>query len=660
MKIYKHIIHTYIIPYLQKYKIKVKRPLDAFDCVFCNAKKSAKILPGSYNYDCFNCKPKNGAKYYTLIDVVIKLENLIKFSEEAIYQKIRKLFDIKIITKKDGEDLDTFLDFYVENKFDLVPCGYKCPFCYGKGIKEGKKCKTCEGTGNYGKNCIEKEWTTKTHTEKSEWLQWLALGQNFGVKTGQKSNITVIDVDQKPIPDIIKKYMGKTLMQETPKGFHLFYKYDKDFPKTRIDEYKIDIENDGGQVVIFPSKTSNKERKMILSPIIQIPQELKKLLLQKTTVPRKTQSEQLTEEIQTESFKINLFQEGSRNSSLIKIGGVLRKGLNIRQTEFVLNTLNKHNKNPLPVQEVRAMLRKLDHYTQSDNEELSHQVLEYVKQVEESNRNEIAMAVVGTNRGEDKKRIDKVLSVLIEEGYLIKRGARYGIINKIDWQEEWVHLGSPLDFKMPYFSHIMNFNKGDLILIGSKNANGKTHISMNIIKKLYEQGLKPGYLSLESGSRWTKIAKQLGLKEGDFKFKEIADATKWDFGNQEVVVLDWLCPSNYAEVDKLLQHFTKKIQKTQTTLILFMQLRDNEEWLSKDLVKQFPAFACRYVYDNTGDGEYGKFIVDKARDPKIKTSYIEIPCHYDWSTKELERVEDYQKSQEELLKKRKENDRKRN
>ena len=55
-----------------------------------------------------------------------------------------------------------------------------------------------------------------------------------------------------------------------------------------------------------------------------------------------------------------------------------------------------------------------------------------------------------------------------------------------------------------------------------------------------------------------------------------------------------------------------------------MQLRDNNEWLAKDLVKQFPSFAGRYIYDNTDSGEYGKFIIDKMRDPKMQSRRVEI------------------------------------
>jgi len=166
---------------------------------------------------------------------------------------------------------------------------------------------------------------------------------------------------------------------------------------------------------------------------------------------------------------------------------------------------------------------------------------------------------------------------------------------------------------------------------------------MNIIKQLVKQGKIPYYLSLESGSRWSKIALQLGLKEGDFYWDEVTDATGIELEMGAITIIDWLCPNNYAEVDKLLKHFTEKLQKTKGIAIVFMQLRDNNDWLAKDLVKQFPSFACKYVYSDDETGEYGKFTIDKIREAKFKTKIYEIPCRYDWSSKELTMIEEMDK-----------------
>jgi hypothetical protein len=250
------------------------------------------------------------------------------------------------------------------------------------------------------------------------------------------------------------------------------------------------------------------------------------------------------------------------------------------------------------------------------------------------------MACVGTNRGEDKKRVDKALNYLIQEEKLAKKGNRYGLIQKHEWKTALINIGTPVNYKIPYFYDVMTFNKGDLILIGSKNAVGKTHISMNIVKQIVEQGITPYYLSLESGSRWAKIALQLGLKEGDFKWDEVSDEYKIQLENDGITVIDWLCPPSYAETDKLLKHFVEKLQKTKGVAIIFVQLRDDNGWLAPNLIKQFPSFACRYMYENEDSGEFGKFKIDKIREATMMHRVREIPCVFDWESKTLKRVDE--------------------
>ena len=140
---------------------------------------------------------------------------------------------------------------------------------------------------------------------------------------------------------------------------------------------------------------------------------------------------------------------------------------------------------------VNSMIRELEKYSGFDEKELAHKIIEYMKDVEDASRNEIALAIVGSNKGEDKKRVDKVLSYLIKEGYLLKKGKIYGVIKKAEWKTDLIDEGKPVDFDVPYFSDIAKFCWGDLLLIGSRNKKGKTHISMNIVKRLVGQGHTP-------------------------------------------------------------------------------------------------------------------------------------------------------------------------
>ena len=62
------------------------------------------------------------------------------------------------------------------------------------------------------------------------------------------------------------------------------------------------------------------------------------------------------------------------------------------------------------------------------------------------------------------------------------------------------------------------------------------------------------------------------------------------------MIIDWLCPDNFAEVDKIFRHFTEQLAKTGGILIVFMQLKESDgSWFSNNLVKQFPALCTKYL-----------------------------------------------------------------
>lgn len=613
----KQIILKYLKQYLDKHNVEYSKcgvnMIALKKCIYCEQEFSATQIPNNPKIACKNSACK---KRYTVIEIAQKVENLTG-TEEEILHHIKEDLNINVVTSIDQKNIVELFEFYKENGFDLVP------------IAKNKKYP------------IEKDWTNKEHKNPAEWQRWILDGLNIGIKTGVRSGITILDIDQKPIPEEIKKIMGDTLIQESTNGYHLFYKYEKELPKTRIDEFKIDLENDGGQVVIAPSKINEIIRKITVKPVIAMSKELKKLIKSKMTVPRKTMSEELKEDIIEEDFNLGILKKGSRNSSLIRLGGLFRKQLNSSQTEYVINVLNKHAcDKPLPRQEINAMARKLEHYSIFDEKELAHKTMEYMKIVEDASRNEIALAIAGSNRGEDKKRIDKALSYLIKEGFLIKKGRSYGIIQKAEWKTDLIDEGKPIDFEVPYFSDMANFNWGDLILIGSKNKKGKTHISMNIVKRLVEQGKVPYYISLETGSRFKKIALQLGLKEGDFKHSFQVDPTRIELEPNAITIIDWLLVIDKSKTDLVFRHLVEQLYKTNGIIICFQQLKEDDGYFAPNMAKQFPALSARYLYDNEDSGEYGYFKVDVVREPKMNIKTYDIPCRYDWETKELKKIED--------------------
>lgn len=609
-----------ILDYLhKKYNIKsIKRgKITYFLCPFCKKEPlSATIIPFANKFNCLNCKRKGDIFY-----LVRELEQDKKdFTDEQIVEYLAKLLNLNIVLPS---ELEKVITFYSLHQFDLLPL-----------------------TPN-GKIPIEKDWGNQSHKDKQGWLNWIKEGLNIGVKCGAKSNITVIDIDDSVIPEEIAKIKGDPLIQKTNRGWHLFYLYEKDLPTTRIDDLKIDILNDGKQVIVYPSIIDNYLRKFVTPlKLERMPEELKELIKQRITIPSlKTKSEQIQENINTEDFNLAIIDEGNRNNFLIHLGGILRKQLNISQTDYVLNVINRHFcKPPLPQREVNYIIRSLDRYINKDINELCHKILEYLRIVEEAHPIDIRQALGISNQGEEKKRLDEALAFLVKEGYLIKggvgRGVYYKMLFKVQWRDTFVNESREINFKMPYFDDIAIFRDGDLLILGAGPKIGKSHLCMNIIKRLVNQGIKPYYVNLESGNRFVNIALALGLKEGDFYWTVSFDPEQIELEDNAVTLIDWISPKDFAKTDKIFKRLSEQVFKHRGVLITFMQLRENGEFFAKDLIPQFPAFIAKYFYEKEDDGTYGYFDVEYMREPKINRKRVKIPCVYNFETKELKRLDE--------------------
>ncbi len=87
----------------------------------------------------------------------------------------------------------------------------------------------------------------------------------FGIQTGKRSGVTVIDVD-KPSREWFDKFWAQSGLQptttvETPSGgLHLYYKYDERLKQTQgFGKIDIDIRNDGGLIVAPGSPYDTKK-----------------------------------------------------------------------------------------------------------------------------------------------------------------------------------------------------------------------------------------------------------------------------------------------------------------------------------------------------------------------------------------------------------------
>lgn len=664
---YKEIILSKIFDYLKLKKMEYRGRIPGiitFHCPFCDkAGTSATIMPNSSNVMCGAC----GGRKYNLIDLAKKVENLPDATDEEVLTHLRNLLNLTVTTEKDQVDIEKQLNTFAGYKWALVPCAKN------------------------DKRPIQKEWQLKENRDKAEWFHWINSGLNIGVRTGKVSNLTVIDFDffskeekvelvkeetskkrkeellaKKVIPVSVASILGETLIQETLGGFHLFYQA-TDLPKgdTSIEGVHVDIENEGGQVVIPPSlqvgvyeeyKENNEVKKRVVGyghrrfindkPIAVMPDALYAMLKKsEVKAPAKTKSEidheEVSKAIASEDFKIKDLQN-NRNNTLLKLGGILQKKMNISQVSNVLDILNHHLlDDPIPETELMSIVENLEKYIDVNEWELTRNILDYLKETDIATKGEIEYAIFGQRTtSENKKRLDRILANLIIDHKIIKQNSRnYKIVRDMQWTDNILNVGTQIGFKMPYFQDYAYFNKGDLILIGAQTKVGKTTLAMNIAKRLVDQGIKPRYLYNESGGRFAKTAVALGLKDGDLEKARATNPLEVILKPNCVYIYDWIRPVDFAKTADIFDSLVNKLEETNSVMIGFVQLTDKNDWFATNLIRQFVALSVKYNYMDK-DGINTAFELSDVRDRKTSGKAYKIPCKYFEETREVKTIEE--------------------
>lgn len=616
----------YLKQHLQDFKLDARGKVKVFICPKCR-EMTANFIPYTKIIFCHSKSCHGGSKVGDLVDVVRLLEEDKKDkTNEEILSYLAEQFKLPFLTE---QDIARLLDLYEKFGFDLVPVAPN------------------------DKKPIEKAWPLQTHKTKSEWKEWLEDGLNIGIKTGKVSNITVVDIDTKDlsilpkeIQEIFANYKG--VYQETLKGTHYFFQYCADIPKTRLDQYKIDIENDGGQVICQPSIADDVGRKFIVTgEIPQMPEAIKQFILKCARLFNSSEALAITSDVASEtlsSLDLSDIKEGGRTNALIRLGGVLRKKLNINDTEHVLDIFNKYFCKPaLPQREFINIVKSLDKYINFDSRDLAGRILNYLRIVQEASARDIKEVVE-----EKKENIDKALAFLVKEGYVLKHKRFYKIIQKAEWKDTFFHEGQEINYKMPYFHDCAIFRFGDMIVMGGTQKVGKSTVVMNVIKRLVAQGIKPYLLNLESGNRFSIISRKLGLIEGSYWYVTTSSPEQIELEDNAFTIIDWLLPKDYAETDKIFQRLSEQLIKHKGILLVVVQLKPDNSFFAPSMIAMFPSFVCKYIYDDE-EGVKGHFQVEQVREPKRQYKRGSIPCVYDFESRELKRVDEIEEQGEESI-----------
>jgi len=580
-------------------------------------------VPGSDKYQCLQCGYKG-----TVCDCVRTLEEDKKsFSDGQILEYLTNSMNISAYPE---------LDTYKKYGWSLfVIC------------KNGKK------------PIKDEHWREKEYcfTEKSKWLGWIQEGYNLAVNC-EFSNVMIVDFDDKeilpeflPLRDEMKKLLedNKTLMANTPRGGkHYIFNFDAELCfKQKVNlggGLQIDTRTHKGYFLVAPSKYEGKSYTWINlgNEIKTISPELKNKLLEIIAKEKDKPKSELLDLPQQEGELPKLKNNnlmGCCNDTFIKLGGILINKLPPDQVKFVLSVFNTQLlENPMPSSAIDGMVGSLEGYKETVESTQEKAIMECCKLLQ----CDISAKDVKEHTELKPNIINKYLAKLHKEGKLVRKGrGRYELKQQIEWVTEAQEFSSEYKYKIPYFNDVSHFHNGDIILLGAPTGKGKTHIALNIIKQMKDQGLMPYYISLESGSRHEKIAQQLGLNQKDYYISKesIDNPTQIEIEPNAFSLVDWLYTGeDFAMTQSVFKYLADEMRRKGGILVVFTQLKENYDYFAVNLIKSFASFAARYIYDDS-TGVIGHWEIDKMRDPKGHNQTARVDCSFDFSTKLLTKKE---------------------
>jgi hypothetical protein len=497
---------------------------------------------------------------------------------------------------------------------------------------------------------FEEDWNKKEYKEKIKWIKWLNNGLNIGVVCSL-SGIIAIDVDvKKEIQNEDAKKLreeiislcekGNTLEAKTPSGGrHFVFLWEEELRKQIVNGCGTQIDTrTEGQIVIAPSKRDGKVYEWINLgiEIKKMSDELKSKLLKFQEVEKGRIEEKINKELDDVVYEgeklIQNDEYDACNDSFVKLGGVLTK-LDITQDKraTILHWINKNwVKNPMDPKAINGMLGSLSGYEASKEESHEIAIYNFLELMNSDvSPNDVVKGVFNNDQSKSPI-VYKYLSKLVKEGKATRSGrGRYQYKQVVGWDDSIPQSLIDYPYKVPYFHPYETFVDGDLILLGLPTNCGKSTISLNIVKEMIEQNVKPYYLiSGEASSRWQRISDTLNITGKFYRFKH-PNPIQIELQYNSFTVIDWLHLGDKSISDSTIKHLSDELERKRGILLVFTQIRKNYEWFAPDLIDHFPTFAARYIHEDL-EKKYGHWEIDKAKD--LHGGNI-IPCEYDHKTR---------------------------
>lgn len=391
--------------------------------------------------------PVHSSKPMDIFDVVRKSEDgMEKMKDEDVADYLIALLDIQT-----DDEAQNVLTTYANSNFKLIPLQPN------------------------SKNPIEGvSWLKNMSDSLVQWQEWYNAHLNLGLVLGKASGVVAIDIDSDETFEKVKHLLGMTAIQTTKRGRHYLYSYEECFDpikhvNLRNKGYEMELRANNAYIVVAPSSVEGEKRTWNGEKIQPMPKELKEFLFSLIDKPKEESEPEESEKFEETALRGDLKGlDGRCNTFFTQMGGVLSKTMPMKHVEKSLAVFNKALESPMPHADIKRMMYQIKKYRNYDKQSLMDEVLAHLKIVEHATSRDLQSSLAY-----EKKDIEEVLSFLIEEGKVVKHKNTYKITNEVEWEEDFISVSKPLEWKVPYFEDYVRFSSGSMIILGAKSGHGK-------------------------------------------------------------------------------------------------------------------------------------------------------------------------------------------
>lgn len=361
------------------------------------------------------------------------------------------------------------------------------------------------------------DYQSRYATEKEIIHWWRKYPDSMiGIVTGKLSNIAVVDIDTKNVPNALAQY-SKTPTVDTLRGFHWYFRYVDGVTNAVNVMEDVDVRGEGGYVVAPPSITEEGKEYKWLTPLdVGLPKFPIEIMPNPEARFEKPKTQILSSE--------ETFIEGRRDEDLFHVAHCLIKGgMQSNEANNVVMRLASTCVPPFPGNEARIKVESAVNRAIRKERPWIVEVKEWVAVTKgwfsvTSCYNELQAVTM-----EDKGTVRQNLIRLRDARQIEPDPKRNGFYRRIELEcEEIDWRNAPTDdmpVKFPLDIHdLVNIYPSNIIIVAGESNAGKTAFLLNFIK-LNMANYTIHYFNSEMGASELKIRLGLFKDVDEWRFK---------------------------------------------------------------------------------------------------------------------------------------------